>query len=154
MGEEAIRELCRSLLETGWPAYVTTVDREGVPQIRAMFNLRNKSRFPKLIRFFEEQKDDFMLLFTTNTSSTKIYDIESNRAVSVYYCNPETWQGVMFSGLVEIVKDALIKRAIWHPEWNKYYLKGYDDPDHTVLCLHPTLVKGWGGGETFKLKIG
>jgi len=153
MDERAIKELCRNLLEIGWPAYVTTVDRMGFPQTRAMFNLRNRNHFPRLTEFFDGQEDDFTLMFTTNTSSTKIDDIKSNRAVSVYYCDPDTWRGVMFSGLIEIVRDSLTKKAIWHPEWNKYYPEGYNDPDHTVLRLLPTVAKGWSGTETFRLEL-
>jgi pyridoxamine 5'-phosphate oxidase len=153
MNDKEIREMCLDLVNTGWPAYVTTVDSEGFPQTRAMFNLRNKERFPKLESFFQYLQDDFTQIFTTNTSSTKIKDIKNNRAVSVYYCDPETWRGVMFSGLIEIVTDMATKKSIWHPEWSKYYLSGYDDPDHTVLRLIPTMAKGWTGSNTFKLDL-
>jgi len=152
MDDDVIREMCLNLIDIGWPAYVTTIDREGFPQTRAMFNLRNKERFPKLIPFFEKQQD-FTLIFTTNTSSTKMEDIESNKAVSIYYCDPETWKGVMFSGLIEVVPDLTIKKSIWHPEWSKYYLSGYDDLDHTVLRLIPTTAKGWTGSRTFRMEL-
>ncbi|MFW9957575.1 MAG: pyridoxamine 5'-phosphate oxidase family protein [Candidatus Odinarchaeota archaeon] len=153
MEDNIIREMCFNLLDVGWPAYVTTIDREGFPQTRAMFNLRNKERFPKLVSFFEQQEHDFTLIFTTNTSSTKIEDIGANKRVSVYYCDPETWRGVMFSGLIEIVTDSNIKKSIWQPEWSKYYISGYDDPDHTVLRLIPTMAKGWTGNQTFRLEL-
>jgi general stress protein 26 len=152
MDDRAIREMCADLLTSGWPAYVTTVDKDDFPQTRAMFNLRNKDHFPKLIPFFEQQ-DEFTLIFTTNTSSTKMRDIESNKAVSIYYCDPETWRGVMFGGLIEVVTDRAVKKSIWHPEWSKYYLSGYDDPDHTVLRLNPTIAKGWTGSQTFSLEL-
>lgn len=154
MEDKKLKEMCLHLLENCWPVYVTTVDDKGFPQTRAMFNLRNAERFPKLIPFFENHKDDFMLLFTTNTSSTKIENIKSNKAVSVYYCNPDTWWGVMFSGLIEVVEDLDIKKSIWHSEWIKYYLAGFDDPDHTVLQLFPNVARGWTGNSTFKLELG
>jgi len=147
------RELCKTLLETGWPAYLTTLDSRGYPQTRAMFNLRNKERFPKLIPFFEKG-DEFAIIFTTNTSSPKINDIKTNSAASVYYCDTESWKGVMFGGDIEIVDDLAVKKEIWHDEWDKYYLKGYDDPDHTVLRVRPTVVKGWTGSTTFRLELG
>ena len=153
MLEKAIKVLCRNLLENSWPAYVTTVDNMSFPQTRAMFNLRNRKHFPRLIKFFEEQEDEFIQIFTTNTSSTKMNDLKSNKAVSVYYCDPDTWRGVMFSGVIEIVSDSLTKETIWHPEWSKYYPEGYNDPDHTVLCLLPTVAKGWSGTETFRLEL-
>jgi general stress protein 26 len=153
MDEKSIKGMCLHLLETSWPAYVTTVDASGFPQTRAMFNLRNKQRFPKLIGFFREQDNNFTQIFTTNTSSTKIDDIKLNNAVSVYYCDPETWKGVMFGGKIEVVTETTVKRAIWHDEWKKYYLTGFDDPDHSVLRLMPTIARGWTGSQTFRLEL-
>ena len=146
--------MCLNLLETGWPAYLTTVDGEGFPQTRAMFNLRNKERFPKLVPFFEEHNEEFMILFTTNTSSTKIDDIRSRPKASIYYCNPENWQGVMFGGTIEIVEDLEMKKALWHDGWERYYPQGFDDPDHTVLRVMPTIARGWTGSMTFRLELG
>jgi len=154
MDEKEIRKMSLNLLETGWPAYLTTVDEEGFPQTRAMFNLRNKDRFPKLVSLFAEHPEDFLIIFTTNTSSTKIKDIKEKPEASVYYCNPDKWQGVMFGGEIEVVEDSKLKKALWHPEWSNYYPLGYDDPDHTVLRLVPILAKGWTGSMTFKLELG
>jgi len=130
--EKEIRLLCLDLLETGWPAYVTTVDAKGNPQMRAMFNVRNRDRFPKLIPFFDEHRKDFTVMFATNTSSTKIAELNARPAISVYYCNPDKWRGVMFGGDIEVV----------------------DDPDHTMLRLVPGVAKGWAGSMTFRLELG
>jgi len=154
MDEKEIRKMCLNLLETGWPAYLTTVDKDGFPQIRAMFNLRNKKWFPKLVPLFREHKEDFMIIFSTNTSSTKIEDIQSMPKSSVYYCNPDDWQGVMFGGSIEIVDDVDMKKALWHDGWERYYPGGYDDPDHTVLRITPFVARGWTGNSTFKLELG
>ena len=154
MDESEIREMCLNLLETGWPAYLTTVDEKGYPQTRAMFNLRNKKWFPKLIPFFDQQQDEFVIIFSTNTSSTKVADIRGRPKTSIYYCNPENWQGVMFSGDIEIVDDSELKKNLWHEGWERYYPKGYDDPDHTVLRIIPTVARGWTGSSTFRLELG
>ncbi len=153
LDEQEIREMCLNLLDNAWPAYLATGGEEG-PLIRAMFSLRNKERFPKLIPFFANHRDDFMIVFSTNTSSTKIRDIEKNPAVSVYYCMPEEWKGVSFSGRIEIVQDPELKKAIWHDGWERYYPGGYDDPDHTVLRLIPTIARGWTGSSTFRIELG
>jgi general stress protein 26 len=153
MSEDEFRELSKTLLETAWPAYLTTIDAEGYPQTRAMFNLRNKKWFPKLIPFFEKH-GELTIIFSTNTSSTKINDIKTNSRVSVYYCDPESWKGVMFGGNIEVVDDIGIKKELWHDDWDKYYPKGHDDPDHTVLRLSPKIAKGWAGSMTFNLKLG
>lgn len=152
--EKEIREMCLDLIETGWPAYLTTVDDKGFPQTRAMFNLQNKERFPKLAPLFEKHRDNYTIIFSTNTSSTKIDDIKSRPAASVYFCKPEVWQGVMFGGELEIVEDSELKKEMWHDGWERYYPQGYDDPDHTVLRLVPTIAKGWTGSSTFRLELG
>jgi general stress protein 26 len=153
MEKKESQELCKMLLETAWPVYLTTVDVKGYPQTRAMFNLRNKKWFPKLVPFFEKGHD-FTIIFSTNTSSAKINDIKINTAASVYYCNPEAWKGVMFGGDIEIIDDVAIKKALWHDDWERYYSKGFNDPDHTVLRINPTIAKGWTGSTTFRLEIG
>lgn len=153
MDEKEIREMCLNLLDTAWPAYLTTVNEEG-PQIRPLFSLRNKKWFPKLIPFFDQHREDFMILFTTNTSSTKVADIRARPAAAVYYCNPDDWKGVMFGGEIEIVDDLELKKDLWQEGWERYYPKGYDDPDHTVLRLVPTVAKGWTGSMTFRLELG
>ncbi|MFW9962450.1 MAG: pyridoxamine 5'-phosphate oxidase family protein [Candidatus Sifarchaeia archaeon] len=147
-------QLCLHLLETAWPVYLTTIDSKGFPQTRAMFNLRNKERYPKLIPIFENHRSDYMILFSTNTSSTKMADIRKNKAASVYYCNPGNWHGVMFGGEIEIVQDSKLKKDIWHDGWERYYPGGYDDPDHTLLRIIPTVARGWTGSSTFRIELG
>jgi len=154
MQNKELRKLCLHLLETGWPAYVTTVDEKGFPQTRAMFSLRNQERYPKLISLFAKHRDDFMMLFSTNTSSTKVAEIQARPAACVYYCIPEVTQGVMFGGEIEVVDDSALKKEIWHDGMERYYPLGYDDPDHTVLRLIPSVAKGWTGSMTFRLELG
>jgi general stress protein 26 len=151
--EKEIRKLCLELLETAWPAYLTTVDEMGYPQTRAMFNLRNTERFPKLIPLFNKHRDDLAIIFSTNTSSTKLADVKKRPQVSVYYCSPKDWKGVMFGGDIEIVDDMDLKKELWHDNWVRYYPSGYDDPDHTVLRLVPIVTRGWAASQTFRLEL-
>ena len=154
LDEPKIREMCLKLVDTAWPVYLTTIDEKGFPQTRAMLSLRNRERYPKLTSLFDKHRDDFMILFTTNTSSTKSDDIRSRPKTSVYYCNPDDWKGVMFGGEIEIVGDKDLKKELWQEGWENYYPKGYDDPDHTVLKIIPTVARGWTGSSTFKLELG
>jgi len=137
MNENEAKRLSLKLMESTWAAYLTTIDADGFPQTRAMDNLRNKKRFPKLAKVFQGHEDDFWVLFSTNTSSAKMNQLKRNPAVSVYYCKPKEFRGLMLSGLMEIVTDPDLKKAIWHDYWVKYYPKGVKDPDYTVLSLHP-----------------
>jgi general stress protein 26 len=153
MSERELKGMCRLVLETAWPAYLTTVDDTGAPHTRAMFNLRNREHFPKLIPLFEQHAEDFMVVFTTNTSSEKTPHIGANPKVSAYYCEPASWKGVMLGGEVELVDDSEFRKSIWHDGWERYYPGGVEDPDHTVLRLFPTLLKGWTGSETFNIRV-
>ncbi|MFW9907239.1 MAG: pyridoxamine 5'-phosphate oxidase family protein [Candidatus Thorarchaeota archaeon] len=147
------KEMAIYLLSAAKAAIVTTIDKHAAPQTRAMFNLRNKEQWPKLEPFFAKH-EDFMVIFTTNTSSAKIEDIRRNSAVSVYYAIPEESMGLMLGGQMEIVQDPELKKAIWHDGWERYYPSGYNDPDHTVLRLLPTIARGWNQNHTYSFEIG
>ena len=148
------REMALRLVESAKAAILTTIDKNGFPQTRAMLNLRNKELWPKLVPLFKKHDDDFLLYFTSNTSSTKISDIKNNPAVSVYYYNPDEWRGVMFSGKMEIIEKAESKKIIWHDDWVKYGVSGYDDPDNAVLKLRPSFGRGWNQSTTYRFEIG
>lgn len=153
MDEQEIRQMCLELLKTAKAVYVSTIDENGFPHTRAMFNLRNKAMFPKIASMFKDHQQDFMVLLTTNTSSSKAKQLSANPAVSLYYCTPEKWKGLMLGGEIEFVHDAEVKRRLWQEGWERYYPKGYDDPDHTVLQTFPRVAEGWYGSGKFQLKI-
>lgn len=155
MDENEAKRLSLRLMEMSKAAYLTTIDRNGFPHTRAMTNLRNKDQKPHLISLFRDHREDYFIIFSTNTSSTKVRHVKENSKVSVYYSYPEKWQGVMFGGEIEIVSDVELKRAIWEDGMEKYYPGGYDDPDHTILRLRPRMAKGWNGQKftTFAFKI-
>ena len=148
------RDVILNLMRTANAAILTTIDRAGFPQTRAMFNLRNEEMFPKLIPIFKKHEDDFLVIFSTNTSSPKVSDIKENPAVSVYYYIQEQWQGVMLGGTIEISDDIELTKILWHEGWEKYYPKGFDDPDHTILRFIPTVARGWNQAHTFNIELG
>ncbi len=153
MDEKEIRKACLELLESADAAYVTTIDQEGYPQTRCMFNLRNRSKFPKLIEVFEDHKDDFMILLTTNTLSEKVAHIKKNPAACLYYCNPDEFHGLMLSGRLQIVDDHRIRERLWHEGWERYYATGPNDPDHTILRFVPAKAKGWYKGRAYSFEF-
>jgi len=121
-------------------AYLTTIDSNGFPSTRAMFNLKNSKQFPKLVDFMAKY-NDLTLFFTTNTSSSKIKHIMNNPKVSVYYCDTEIYHGFMCQGEIEIVENKTIKHAIWLDEWKMYYPDGKDSEDYSILRLEPNYIK-------------
>ena len=141
MDEKEVRKTSLELMERSKAAYLTTIDSEGYPITRAMFNLRNKEQFPELSEFFSEQDNKFIIYISTNTSSSKIDHIQKNPKISVYFCEPEDFKGIMFGGEAETIDDIEIKQKLWLDWWTKYYTKGLEDPDYTLLKLIPKTAR-------------
>jgi general stress protein 26 len=154
MHVEEVKKAGVELIETAEAAYLTTMGHDGYPHTRAMLNLRNRQQYPNQVHLFAQHQDDLMVYFSTNTSSNKIREIKSNPRVSVYYCHPGQFHGLMLSGDIEIVDDSEIRRALWNDGWERYYPNGSDDPDHTVLCLFPKLAMGWYKASRFEFSLG
>ena len=129
------------LMETSKAAFLTTIDSNGFPITRAIFNLRNREQFPKFTEFFNRQTDKFVVYISTNTSSSKVDHIKSNPAICVYYCDTDNFYGIMLGGFAEIVNNLDIKHVIWLDWWKQYYKKGVEDPDYTLLKLHPKYAR-------------
>ena len=141
MDEKEVRKTSLKLMESSKAAYLTTIDSEGYPITRAMFNLRNKEQFPELSEFFSEQDNEFVIYISTNTSSSKIDHIRKNPKISVYFCEPEDFKGIMLGGEAETIDDIEIKQKLWLDWWTKYYTKGLEDPDYTLLKLNPKTAR-------------
>ena len=153
MQVEELKDVSVELIETAEAAYLTTIGQDGYPHTRAMLNLRNRQQYPNQVHLFTQHQDDLMVYFSTNTSSNKIRQIESNPRVCVYYCHPKQFHGLMLSGDIEIVDDSEIREALWNEGWKRYYPGGPDDPDHTVLRLDPKLATGWYRSSRFEFSL-
>ena len=132
-----IKKASIELMEASKAAYLTTIDFDGFPITRAMFNLKNKTQFPEFSDFFLKEENLFTIYISTNTSSSKVTHIKKNPKICVYYCDPDVFKGVMFGGMVEFIEDIKIKRNLWLDWWTKYYKEGVSDPDYTLLRLRP-----------------
>jgi general stress protein 26 len=141
------------LIKKADAAYLTTIDLQGFPSTRAMFNLRNGKQFPRLIDFMSQYDTGFSLFFTTNTSSAKVKQIIINPKVSVYICDTKIYHGIMCQGKIEIITDKTIKNALWHDEWKMYYPDGKDSEDYAILRLEPSLVRQYFNLEQYDLKL-
>lgn len=152
MNKNEIIQFAIQLMNSTEVNYFTTI-YNGVPYTRALENLRNEKKFPKSSRMFAEHRNDLLAYFSTNTSSTKVKQIQKNPNVSVYYCIPKEYRGVMLGGLIEIITDQNIKEGLWEEGWERYYPKGVEDEDYTVLHLLPKHIRGWNQNKTFVLDL-
>jgi general stress protein 26 len=134
--------------------FVSTINEEGFPDIRAMNNMRNLEQYKRLEHLFEDHDKDFMILLSTNTSSAKVAQLRKNPKISLYFKKPGVWQGVTFIGIAEFMGDD-VKKAIWADNMKMYYPNGFADPDHTVIRVFPVKAKGWNTKKltTFQFAI-
>lgn len=107
-------------------AYLSYVDEDGYPATRAMLILEH-----------DRIKTHYL---STNTSSGKIAALLKNPKASLYYCDPDHYQGVLFVGDIEVCTDMETKSFLWREGFEVYYPKGVTDPDYCVLKL--TVKKG------------
>lgn len=137
MEEHEAKTLGRQLMEISGAAYLTTIQPDGYPNTRALENLRNRRRYNRFFPFFNNHKDDYLILFSTHTSSNKVSHILDNPKVSVYYCDPSDSRGLTLTGDAVIEEGMEIKETIWDPQWSFHYPGGFTDPDSTIISLKP-----------------
>lgn len=154
MKTDELKQACVELMETADAVYLSTIGEDGYPHTRVVFNLRNKQQFPGQASLFAQHRDDLMIYVSTNTSSGKIREIKANPRVSVYYCNPKLFCGVMLAGDIEVVGDPEVKKALWNDGWERYYPAGPGDPDYAVLRLFPQRAAGWYESARFEFTLG
>ena len=95
MKTDELKKTCVALMETADAAYLTTFGEDGYPHTRVVFNLRNKHQFPGQAPLFASHQKDLLVYISTNTSSNKIREIKADPRVSVYYCDPKQFHGVI-----------------------------------------------------------
>lgn len=102
-------------------ACLSYVDEDGYPVTRAMLILEHEQIHTQYL--------------STNTSSSKIAALKQNPKASLYYCDPASFQGVLFAGDIKVCTDSSTKELLWRDGFEKYYPKGVTDPDYCVLKL-------------------
>ena len=153
MPDPLFKQQCLELMETSEAAYLGTTDASGCPHIRAVSNLRRKQEFPSLAALFEQHQDDFLIYITTCASSDKIREVRANPKACVYYCIPPQFHGLLLEGLAEVVEDPALRRALWQPDWEKFWTGGPEDPDYIVIRLRPRRASGWWWDKTFAFDL-
>ncbi|MGM5630189.1 pyridoxamine 5'-phosphate oxidase family protein [Apibacter raozihei] len=115
-----IEKLIGDLIDHETLAFIGSIDDEGYPNIKAMLAPRKRE---KLKIFY----------FTTTSSSIKMDHYKENPKSSIYFCNHNSFTGIMFKGKMEILTDYETKKMIWREGDQEYFLRGIDDPDFSVL---------------------
>lgn len=100
--------------------FLGSVDESGYPNIKAMLAPRKRDEIRTIY-------------FTTATSSMKAIQYRKDPKASLYFCDPETWQGAMMTGEVEVLMDSSTKNEMWREGDELYHPLGVEDPDYCVL---------------------
>ena len=99
-------------------------------------------------------KRNFVVYLVTGQSSVKMQQIRANPKVSAYFCKPAEFHTLMLRGQVQEITDQEFKKELWQDGWERYFPKGVEDPDYTVLQLSPRSACGLMKGEAFRFPIG
>ncbi len=103
-------------------SFICSVDENGCPNVKAMLK-------PGKINGLEE------FYFSTNTSSLRVKQFQSNPSASIYFYHRELikYTGVMLVGKMEVLTDQNTKDMIWRKGDTMFYKKGVTDSDYCVL---------------------
>ena len=125
-------------------------ETEGFPEIRALLNLANPKKYPKLKdKAISVDGETITLYFTTNTSSRKVRQLRANNKACLYFVLPKKFKGVSAIGSIEEVTDQAVKEDFWQTGWYIYYHKGAKDPDYTLLKFSTKYLHCWGGSRVY-----
>lgn len=112
-----------SLVSRAPNALIGSVDEEGYPNVKAMLPPRKREGLERIY-------------FSTNTSSQRVTQFRENPKASLYFYDPNSFQGVMLKGEMEVVEEFKYKEMLWQAGDKIYYPLGVTDPDYCVLIFH------------------
>jgi general stress protein 26 len=113
-------ETIEKMIERTGVSIISSVDEFGFPNTKAMLPPRKREG---LKTFY----------FTTNTSSLRVRQYQSNKKSCIYFFDKRFFRGVMLIGKMELLTDKKTKEMIWRDGDTMYYPLGVTDPDYCVL---------------------
>jgi general stress protein 26 len=118
---------------------LANMDLDGYPHVRAMIKIEN------------EGLDTIWMI--TNTSSDKIAQLEKDTRACLYFVDLEKWMGLTLVGAIEMLRDEESRKRCWREGFEKYYPRGVDDPDYTVLRFTTSWGKYYHGLKKYRFKV-
>jgi general stress protein 26 len=138
MNSELKNEIA-SLRKNSKIAFISSVDENGYPTVKAMLVLENES-----------MKTQY---FSTNLSSRRAKQFMENPKAAVYLCNAEDFKGLMFQGTMEVITDMEHKQMLWRDGFEIYYPNGVIDEDYCVLRFTAEKGNYYHGLKNINFKI-
>lgn len=109
-----------SLIEKQSVSFISSVDENGYPNTKAMLAPVKREG----IKTF---------YWHTNSPSLRIKQYRNNPKACVYFCDTNSFSGIMLKGTMEVIEDKDIKKEIWKDEFSMYYQGGMDGGDFILL---------------------
>lgn len=137
MNEADVRAAAKDLVEGSLIAQVGTLDGEGSPRVISMIAA--------------EKEGLRTIWFSTNTSSEHVAQLEKDPRASVHFAQweSEPWRGLTLGGRMDVLRDRASRERLWEDGCERFYPKGVDDPDYTVLRF----TAEWGKFYQFGTKM-
>lgn len=123
---------------------LSTLDGQGAPDARALFNLR-QVRAPIFTSGAAALPLTFATWIATNTSSRKVRELRADARGSLYYYDPSTFEGLTLQGSFEEIHDRAIRSSIWVDTWSMFYPGGLDGGDFSVFRFQPLHARYYHG---------
>jgi len=100
-------------------AFISSVDEDGCPTIKAMLVLENENLNT--------------LYFSTNLSAKRTQQFLKNPNAAVYLCETDQFKGLLLQGKIAVMTDSEHKSMLWREGFEIYYPDGIETEDYCVL---------------------
>ncbi|MDR2599192.1 MAG: pyridoxamine 5'-phosphate oxidase family protein [Oscillospiraceae bacterium] len=117
-------------------SFISSVDKNGYPNTKAM-----------IAPFKREGIKTFF--WHTNSPSMKVKEFRANNKACVYFYCKDSFSGVTFKGIMEVLDEEKSKKDFW----NDSYSKWYQDNDFIVIKFIAESCRYYSGLNTEDLKI-
>jgi len=113
-------ETIGNLIDKQSVSFISSVDENGFPNTKAML-VPVKREGIKTIYWH------------TNSPSMRVKQYRDNPKACIYFCDEQSFRGVMLKGIMEVVDDLAVKKEIWQDGFSMYYQGGMDGGDFIIL---------------------
>lgn len=137
--EEAIAQAL-AMLESSRFLLVGTIAEDGFPNIKAMNYRKHEGLKTIWLR--------------TRPLTRHVQQMKRDNRVCIYCLDGAGGRGLMLVGTVEILQDVASKQVLWDKDKDKYFPRGIEDPEYTVLrftAIRANMVPKGNKGLTFDI---
>ena len=113
-------ETIGNLIDKQSVSFISSVDENGFPNTKAMLAP-------------VKRKGIKTIYWHTNSPSMRVKQYRNNPKACIYFCDEQSFRGVMLKGTMEVVDDIEVKKEIWKDGFSMYYQGGMDGGDFIIL---------------------